>query len=59
LKDRDERLERLRHDVRAGLDVAAAGDYEDYDDRSITRLGDAVKARGRERLAKQPKRTRR
>jgi hypothetical protein len=45
--------------IRAGLDAAAAGDYEDYDDRSITRLGDAVKARGRERLAKQPKRTRR
>ena len=56
LKERDERLESLRRDIRAGFEAVDRGEFTDYDQSSIQRLGDRVKARGRERLAGEKRR---
>jgi antitoxin ParD1/3/4 len=52
LKERDDRLARLRADIRAGFDAIERGEYEDYDERTTRKLAADIKARGRRRLAK-------
>jgi antitoxin ParD1/3/4 len=51
IKERDEELELLRRNVRAGFEAVERGDYADYDESAITELKKRVKARGRKRLA--------
>lgn len=51
LKERDERLETLRRDVRAGFEAAERGEYEDYDENSTPDLAEGIKQRGRQLLA--------
>jgi antitoxin ParD1/3/4 len=52
LKERDQRLESLRRDVRAGFEAVERGKFSDYDDSNIRELADRVKRRGRKRLGK-------
>jgi antitoxin ParD1/3/4 len=51
LKERDERLEALRRDIRAGFEAVGRGEFTDYDESEVDELADRVKARGRGRLA--------
>jgi antitoxin ParD1/3/4 len=51
LAERDQRLESLRRDVRAGFEAIKRGEYTDYDATTIQKLADRVNARGRKRLA--------
>lgn len=51
LIERDQRAESLRHDIRAGFDAVARGEYADYTANTIHELADRVKSRGRKRLA--------
>ena len=57
LKERDERLGRLRADIRAGFDAIDRGEYEDYDEHTTKDLAADVKKRGRQRLAEVSKKT--
>ena len=58
LKERDQRLEALRHDIRAGFDAVERGEFTDYDERTIQQLADRAKSRGRKRLADEKNTTR-
>jgi antitoxin ParD1/3/4 len=51
LKERDQRLEALRQEVRSGFEAVARGEFTDYDKSNIKELSDRVKARGIKRLA--------
>jgi antitoxin ParD1/3/4 len=51
LAERDQRMESLRRDVRAGFEAIKRGEYTDYDATTIQKLADRVNARGRKRLA--------
>ena len=51
LRDRDQRLEALRLDVRAGFEAVERGEYTDYDESNIHELAERVKRRGRKRLS--------
>lgn len=51
LIERDQHLEALRRDIRAGFEAVDRGEYTDYDGAHIHRLADRVKRRGRQRLA--------
>jgi len=53
LRERDQRLEALRRDVRAGFEAVERGEYTDYDETNIHELAARVKARGRKRIAKE------
>jgi antitoxin ParD1/3/4 len=55
LRERDQRLEAMRLDIRAGFDAAARGKYTDYDEATIGELAGRVKERGMKRLAAQKK----
>ena len=55
LQQRDHQMQRLRTDVRAGLDQIGHGQYAEYDQRSTRKLVDAVKCRGRKRLSQEKK----
>jgi antitoxin ParD1/3/4 len=57
LKERDQRLEALRHDIRAGFDAVERGEFTDYDEGTVRELADGVKARGRKRLADEERKT--
>ena len=57
LKERDERLETLRKDVRAGFEAVDRGEYTDFDAANIKDLADRIKARGRRRLTDQGRKT--
>ncbi len=57
LRERDQRLEALRRDVRAGFEAVERGDYSEYDEDNIHKLSDRVKARGRKRLAEETAKT--
>jgi len=49
-----QQLEDLRLRVRAGIDSVEAGEYQEYEGRDgLRRLADEVKARGRQRLARE------
>ena len=50
LKERDQRVEALRRDVRAGFEAVEHGEYSEFDERNIKELAERIKARGRERL---------
>ena len=51
LKERDERLQSLRRDIRAGFEAVDRGEFTDYDKSNVQKLAERVKARGRKRLA--------
>ena len=53
LRERDQRVEALRRDVRAGFEAAERGEFTDYDAGNIKELSDRIKARGRKRLAQE------
>ena len=50
LNERDQRLQALRRDVRAGFEAVERGDFTEYDESSIRELSNRVQARGRQRL---------
>lgn len=45
------KLDALRRDVAAGIAELESGDYEEYDEDSLSDLFDDIKAEGRRRLA--------
>jgi antitoxin ParD1/3/4 len=51
LKERDQRLESLRRDVRAGFEAVEHGEYSDYEPKNVHELAERAKARGRKRIA--------
>ena len=51
IKERDEQLETLSRDVRAGFDAVERGDYTVYSETSLEQLGKRIKSRGRKRLS--------
>ena len=51
LRERDQRLDGLRGEVRAGFEGAGRGEFTEYDESNIKELSDRVKARGLGRLA--------
>lgn len=55
LRERDQRLEALRGDVRAGFEAAERGEFTEYDASNIQELSDRIKTRGRKRLAEELK----
>jgi len=57
LKERDQRLEALRHDIRSGFDAVERGEFTDYDGGTVKELADRVKDRGRKRLADEERKT--
>lgn len=57
LRERDQRLEALRRDIRAGFEAAERGEYTDFDESNIGELAERVKARGRRRLANEERKT--
>ncbi len=57
LKERDERMGRLRAGIRAGFDAIDRGEYEDYDGHTTKDLAADIKKRGRQRLAGVNKKT--
>ncbi len=57
LRERDQRLESLRRDVRAGFEAVERGEYSDFDESNIRELADRVKARGRKRLEDERRKT--
>ena len=56
LKQRDD-LERLRRDVRSGLNSLERGEFEEYDVESVHELATDIKSRGVKRRSKRPKKT--
>jgi antitoxin ParD1/3/4 len=57
LSERDQRIEALRRDVRAGFEAVERGEFTEYDASNVKELSDRVKARGRKRLAKEQLKT--
>ena len=51
LKERDERLQSLRGDIRAGFEAVDRGEFTDHDESNVQELTERVKIRGRKRLA--------
>ncbi len=60
LRENDEvqrfRLERLKKEIAIGLEQLEKGQYKTHDDDGLTGLIEEVKAEGRKRLAKRPRR---
>ena len=57
LRERDQRMEALRRDVRAGFEAVERGEFTDYDEGNIKELARRVQARGRKRLAEEEVKT--
>ena len=57
LRERDQRLEALRKDVRAGFEAVERGEFTELDASNINELADRVKARGRKRLVEEEVKT--
>jgi antitoxin ParD1/3/4 len=57
LRERDQRVEALRRDVRAGFEAVERGEFTDYDESNIKELADRIKTRGRKRLAEEKVKT--
>ena len=57
LRERDQRLEALRNDVRAGFEAVERGEFTEFDASNIKELADRVKARGRKRLVEEELKT--
>ena len=53
LRERDQRAEALRRDVRAGFEAVERGEFADYNKSNIKELAGSVKSRGRKRLAEE------
>jgi antitoxin ParD1/3/4 len=53
LHERDQRVEALRRDVRAGFNAVDRGEFTEYNESSIKELATRVKARGRKRLTEE------
>ena len=53
LRERDQRVEALRRDVRAGFEAVERGEFTEYDASNIKELADRIKARGRKHLAEE------
>ena len=53
LRERDQRVEALRRDVRSGFEAVDRGEFTDYDETNMKALADGIKARGRKRLAEE------
>ena len=51
LDERNKQLEALRKDVQVGIDQLDRGEYTEYTGENLHELFDAIKQRGRERLA--------
>ncbi len=51
LRERDQRVEALRQDLRAGFDAVERGEFTDYDATNIQELSTRIKSQGRKRLA--------
>lgn len=51
LRERDQQIEALRRDVRAGFDAVERGEFTDYAADNVMELAAGVKTRGRQRLA--------
>lgn len=50
LNERDQHLEALRRDVRAGFEAVQRGEFSEFDGKNIKVLSNRIKARGRKRL---------
>ncbi len=48
------KLQTLRQDLTLGAEQLQTGQYKDYDDSSLAALPEAIKSRGRQRLAQKP-----
>ena len=57
LRERDQRLEALRRDVRAGFEAVERGEFTDYDAGNIKELSNRINARGLKRLAEEERKT--
>ena len=57
LRERDERLQSLRRDIRAGFEAVDRGEFTDYNQSNVEELADRVKSRGRKRLANEERKT--
>jgi antitoxin ParD1/3/4 len=57
VRERDQRMEALRRDVRAGFEAIERGEFTDYDEGGIKKLSERVKARGRKRLVEEKRKT--
>ena len=57
LKERDERLQSLRTDIRAGFEAVDRGEFTDYNRSNVQQLAERVKTRGRKRLADEERKT--
>ena len=57
LRERDQRLEALRRDVRTGFEAVERGEYTDFDESNVKQLAERVKARGRKRLEGEQRKT--
>ena len=57
LRERDQRVEALRRDVRAGFEAVERGEFTEYDASNIKELSDRIKARGRKRLVEEQLKT--
>ena len=53
LRERDQRVESLRQDLRAGFDAVERGEFTDYDATNIQELSTRIKSQGRKRLAEE------
>ena len=57
LKERDERHQSLRRDIRAGFEAVDRGEFADYDESNVQELARRVRIRGRKRLADEERMT--
>ena len=57
LRERDQFIESLRRDVRAGFEAAERGEFTEYDESGVKQLSNRVTARGRKRLAEEQLKT--
>ena len=53
LRERDQRVEALRRDVRAGFEVVERGEFTEYDASNIKELADRIKVRDPKRPAEE------
>ena len=52
LRERDQRVEALRQDIRGGFEAIERGEFSEHDANSIQELSARIKARGQERFVK-------
>lgn len=57
LRERDQQVEALRRDVRAGAQAVDAGEFSLYNSANVGALSSRVKARGRKLLAGRDRKT--